>query len=60
MATVEIIAFALSSYTRAVRMAWEEKGVPYELKRLLPHSPKVLAIHPFENTIPPARQAKPS
>jgi len=47
MATVEIIGFAPSSYTRVARMACEEKGVPYELKQLPPHSPEVLAIHPF-------------
>ena len=47
MATVEILGFAPSTYTRAVRMACEEKGVPYELKPLPPHAPEVLAIHPF-------------
>jgi glutathione S-transferase len=47
MAAVEIIGFAPSSYTRVARMACEEKGVPYELKQLPPHSPEVLAIHPF-------------
>jgi glutathione S-transferase len=47
MATVEIIGFAPSTYTRAARMACEEKGVPYELNPKAPHSPEVLAIHPF-------------
>ncbi len=47
MATVEILGFAPSSYTRVARMACEEKGVPYELKEMPPHSPEVLAIHPF-------------
>ncbi len=47
MATVEILGFAPSTYTRVARMACEEKGVSYELKPLQPHSPEVLAIHPF-------------
>src|SRR5579871_2741768 len=47
MATLEIIGFAPSTYTRAARMACEEKGVPYELRPFAPHSPEVLAIHPF-------------
>jgi len=47
MPTVEIIGFAPSTYVRTVRMACEEKGVPYELKSAAPHSPEVLAIHPF-------------
>jgi glutathione S-transferase len=47
MATVEILGFAPSSYTRVARMACEEKGVPYELKQLPPHAPEVCAVHPF-------------
>lgn len=47
MATVEILGFAPSTYTRTARMACEEKGVPYELKQVPPHAPEVLAIHPF-------------
>jgi glutathione S-transferase len=47
MATVEILGFAPSTYTRVARMACEEKGVSYELKPLQPHSPEVRAIHPF-------------
>jgi glutathione S-transferase len=47
MASVQILGFAPSTFTRAVRMACEEKGVPYELIPLPPHSPEVLAIHPF-------------
>lgn len=44
---VEIIGFAPSTYVRVVRMACEEKGVPYDLKPVPPHSPQVTAIHPF-------------
>jgi len=47
MATLEIIGFPASTYVRAVRMACEEKFVPYELKLTTLHSPEVLAIHPF-------------
>jgi glutathione S-transferase len=47
MATIEILGFAPSTYTRVARMACEEKGVPYELTPLPPHSPEVLAIHPL-------------
>ncbi len=47
MATVEILGFAPSTYTRVARMACEEKRVPYELKPLPPHAPEVAAIHPF-------------
>jgi len=47
MATLEIFGIPQSTYTRTVRMACEEKGVPYELKVARPHSPEVNAIHPF-------------
>jgi len=47
MANVEIIGFAPSTYVRVARMACEEKAVAYELKPAPPHSPEVLAIHPF-------------
>ena len=47
MPKLEIIGFAPSTYVRVVRMACEEKGVDYELKPAPPHSPDVLAIHPF-------------
>src|SRR5579863_930612 len=47
MAKVEIFGIPQSSYTRVVRMVCEEKGIDYELKPVPPHSPEVLAIHPF-------------
>jgi glutathione S-transferase len=47
MATVEIIGIPQSTYVRAVRMACEEKRIPYELAAVFPHSPEVRAIHPF-------------
>jgi glutathione S-transferase len=47
MATLEIIGFPQSTYTRVARMACEEKGVDYMLTPAPPHSPEVNAIHPF-------------
>lgn len=47
MANVEIIGFPQSTYVRVARMACEEKGVAYDLRPAPPHSPEVLAIHPF-------------
>jgi glutathione S-transferase len=47
MASVQILGFAPSTFTRTARMACEEKGVPYDLIQVPPHSPEVLAIHPF-------------
>jgi glutathione S-transferase len=47
MPQVEIIGFAPSTYVRVVRMVCEEKGITYDLKPAPPHSPDVLAIHPF-------------
>ncbi len=47
MSGLEIIGVPQSNYVWAVRMACEEKGVPYELKPERPHAPAVGAIHPF-------------
>ena len=47
MPNVEIIGFPQSTYVRVARMACEEKGIPYDLRPAPPHSPEVLAIHPF-------------
>jgi glutathione S-transferase len=47
MASIEIYGLPASNYVRAVRMACEEKGAPYELKPFPPHSPEINAIHPF-------------
>lgn len=47
MASIEIYGLPASNYVRAVRIACEEKGVPYELKQFPPHSPEINAIHPF-------------
>ena len=47
MEHVEIFGIPQSTYVRAVRMACEEKSIVYELIPAMPHSPEVLAIHPF-------------
>ena len=47
MATLEIICAPQSNFVRTVRMACEEKGVPYTLSPARPQTPEVAAIHPF-------------
>jgi len=47
MSELQIIGFPQSTYVRVVRMAAEEKGVPYDLVPEPPHSDAVNAIHPF-------------
>ena len=46
-ATVTLVGDPRSSYTRTARMALAEKGVNYALQPAAPHSPEVLAVHPF-------------
>jgi glutathione S-transferase len=45
--SLEIIGVPQSNYVRVVRMACEEKGVPYTLLPEAPHSAAVNAVHPF-------------
>jgi glutathione S-transferase len=47
MADVEIFGIAQSSYVRTVRMACEEKGVPYTLRSVVPRTPEARRMHPF-------------
>jgi glutathione S-transferase len=47
MAKLQIIGAPQSNYVWVVRMACEEKGVPYDLTPARPHSPEVDAIHPL-------------
>ena len=47
MARIQIIGVPQSNYVWVVRMACEEKGVPYDLVPAPPHSPEVDAIHPL-------------
>ena len=47
MGKVQIIGVPQSTYVRTVRIAAEEKGIPYEVTAAAPHSPEVLALHPL-------------
>jgi glutathione S-transferase len=47
MATPEIIGSSRSTYTRAVLMVCEEKGIDYVLTEKPLHAPEIRAIHPF-------------
>ena len=47
MSDLELIGAPHSNFVRAVRIACEEKGVPYTLTPARPHSPEVDAIHPL-------------
>lgn len=47
MTTLQLIGAPFSNYVWVVRMACEEKGVPYDLVPAAMHSPEVSAIHPF-------------
>jgi glutathione S-transferase len=47
MAELQIIGVPQSNYVCAARIACHEKGVPYTLVPVRPHSPEVDAIHPF-------------
>jgi glutathione S-transferase len=46
-ATLTLLGDVRSSYTRTVRMALAEKGLAYTLQPCAPHSPEILAVHPF-------------
>ncbi|HZT89632.1 MAG TPA: glutathione S-transferase family protein [Stellaceae bacterium] len=47
MPTLQIIGAPQSNYVWVCRIACLEKGVPYELLPVFPHTPEVDAIHPF-------------
>jgi glutathione S-transferase len=47
MADVEILGIPPSTYTWAVRMVCEEKGIPYDLKPTPPKTPEAIAVHPL-------------
>ena len=47
MPSLQIIGAPQSNYVAAVRIACHEKGVPYALDAVAPHTPEVDAIHPF-------------
>lgn len=45
--TLTLLGDPRSSYTRTARMALAEKGVAYTMQSCGPHSPEILAVHPF-------------
>jgi glutathione S-transferase len=47
MPELQIIGGPQSNYVRVTRIACAEKGVPYTLVPVMPHTPEVDAIHPF-------------
>jgi glutathione S-transferase len=47
MADLQIIGAPQSNYVWVARIACAEKGVPYQLLPVRPHTPEVDAIHPF-------------
>jgi glutathione S-transferase len=47
MDRVQLIGFPQSTYVRVCRIVAEEKGVPYDLVAVRPHTAAVEAIHPF-------------
>jgi glutathione S-transferase len=47
MARPEIIGSSRSTYTWAVRVVCEEKGIDYSLIETALHAPELFAIHPF-------------
>jgi glutathione S-transferase len=47
MPQLELIGGEPSNYVWTCRIALAEKGVPYKLTSVMPHTPEVDAIHPF-------------
>jgi glutathione S-transferase len=47
MPELQIIGVPQSNYVWVVRIACHEKGVPYTLLPVMPHTPEIEAIHPL-------------
>ena len=45
--TISLLGDPRSTYTRTVRMALAEKAVAYTMQNCGPHTPEILAVHPF-------------
>lgn len=45
--TLTLLGDPRSTYTRTVRMAMAEKGIAYTMQTCAPHTPEILAVHPF-------------
>jgi len=46
-ATVTLVGAPPSTYTWTARMGLAEKGVKYTMQEAAPHTPEILALHPF-------------
>ena len=46
-ATLTLLGDPRSTYTRTARLALAEKGIAYTLHPCAPHTPEILAVHPF-------------
>ncbi len=46
-ATIVLLGDPRSTYVRTARMGLAEKGVKYTLQPVGPHTPEILAVHPF-------------
>lgn len=57
MSEVVVYGMPISTYVRTVRMALEEKEVPYSLEPLEPHTPEIEALHPA-GKVPAFRHGK--
>jgi hypothetical protein len=57
MSAVEIIGLPQSNFVWATRIALAEKGVADKSIPMPPHSPDVLAVHPFCNRSPKVSRA---
>ncbi len=47
MSDVTVYGMPVSTFVRTACMALAEKGVPYTLQPVAPHSPEIKALHPF-------------
>lgn len=55
--TLTLLGNPRSPFVRTARMAFAEKGVAYTLQACAPHSPEIMAVHPFER-IPALRDGE--
>jgi glutathione S-transferase len=46
-ANLALLGDARSTYVRTARMGLAEKGVQYTLQQAMPHTPEILAVHPW-------------
>lgn len=46
-ANVALLGDPRSTYVRTARMGFAEKGVQYTMQQAMPHTPEILAVHPW-------------